>query len=70
MYKLVALLLGPVAMAVMVYSFGFLSIPVCFALALGTLLFSNGPADEESVRFAAAQRRDRAGEPSSFMGAL
>lgn len=70
MYKLIALLLGPVAMAVLVYSFGFISIPMCFALALGTLLFSNGPADEEAVRFATAQGRERAGEPSSFMGVL
>lgn len=70
MHKLIALLLGPVAMAALVYGFGFVAIPVCFALALGTLLFSNGPADEESVRFAAAHGRDRTGEPSTFMGAL
>jgi hypothetical protein len=70
MYKLIALLLGPVAMAALVYSFGFVSILVCFALALGTLIFSNGPGDEESLRFAAAEGAAARGEPSTFMGGL
>jgi len=67
MYKLIALLLGPLAMAALVYSFGFVSILVCFALALATLVFSSGPGDEEAARFAAAEG---AGEPSTFMGGL
>lgn len=70
MYKLIALLLGPLAMAALVYSFGFVSIAVCFALALGTLIFSNGPADEESRRFAAAEGAGNFGEPSTFIGGL
>lgn len=67
MHKLIALLLGPVAMAALVYTFGFIAILVCFALALATLVFSNAPGDEESIRFAAAEG---AGEPSTFMGGL
>jgi hypothetical protein len=67
MHKLIALLLGPVAMAALVYSFGFVSMLVCFALVLATILFSSEPGDEESIRFAAAQA---AGEPTTFMGGL
>lgn len=67
MLKLIALLLGPVAMAALVYGFGFVAVLVCFALALATLVFSNEPGDEESIRFAAVQG---AGEPSTFMGGL
>ena len=67
MYKLIALVLSPLAMAALVYSFGFVSIFVCFGLALATLVFSNGPGDEESARFAAAEG---AGEPTTSMGGL
>ena len=67
MHKLIAILLGPLAMAALIYSFGFVAMLVCFALALATLVFSNAPGDEESMRFAAAEG---AGEPSTFMGAL
>lgn len=54
-------------MAALVYSFGFVAILVCFALALATIVFSSEPGDEESMRFAAAQA---AGEPTTFMGGL
>ncbi len=54
-------------MAALVYSFGFVSMLVCFALVLATIMFSSEPGDEESIRFAAAQA---AGEPTTFMGGL
>lgn len=70
MHRLIALFMGPLAMAALVYSFGFVSILVCFALALATLVFSNGPADDASARLAMAHEPGTAGEPTTFMGAL
>lgn len=67
MQRLIALLLGPLVMAGLVYGFGFLAVPVCFALALSTLVFSNGPGNEESVRRVGPQG---VGELSTFMGGL
>ena len=42
MYRRIALLLSPLVMAGLVYSFGFMAIAVCMGLVFATLLFSTG----------------------------
>lgn len=42
MYRRIALLLSPLVMAGLVYSFGFAAIAVCMGLVFATLLLSTG----------------------------
>ncbi|MDB5828095.1 MAG: hypothetical protein JWQ73_2315 [Variovorax sp.] len=46
MYRRIALLLSPVVMASLVYSFGLMAIVACMALIFATLLFSTGDNNE------------------------
>jgi hypothetical protein len=48
----------------MVYGFGFISVLVCFALALGTLLFSTGDSNGAN----SGESAKGVAEPSTFMG--
>lgn len=64
MYRRLALLLSPLVMAGLVYSFGFMAIAVCMGLVFATLLFStsdnNQPvAQDKAVEF---------GGPTTLMG--
>ncbi len=64
MYRRIALLLSPLVMAGLVYSFGFMAIAVCMGLVFATLLFSTGDnyqpvASDKSVGF---------GAPTTMMG--
>ena len=69
----ILILLGGLAMTWgLVASFGVISLAVCFALALGTLLFSTEAGeDEDELAFTGASFGDaRFGAPSTFMGGL
>jgi len=69
----ILILLGGLAMTWgLVASFGVISLAVCFALALGTLLFSTEAGeDEDELSMAGASFGDhRFGTPSTFMGGL
>lgn len=69
MPKILVLLVGAVMTWGLLANFGFMSIVVCFALALGTLLFSNEPADDE-VTADYSQMENQLAPLSTFMGGL
>ncbi|MDM0037627.1 hypothetical protein QTH89_14470 [Variovorax sp. J22G21] len=50
MYKRLALLLSPLITVGLVYVFGIAAVMVCFALALGTLIFSTGESNDPMAR--------------------
>jgi hypothetical protein len=64
MYRRLALLLSPVVMAGLVYSFGFAAIAVCMALVFATLLFSTG-VNKSSIAFDGSSDL---GSPTTLMG--
>ena len=64
MYRRIALLLSPVVMAGLVYSFGFAAIAVCMALVFATLLFSTG-VNQSPVAF---DGPSDLGSPTTLMG--
>ncbi|CAN5904893.1 hypothetical protein BH11PSE13_BH11PSE13_33540 [soil metagenome] len=64
MYRRIALLLSPLAMAGLVYSFGFMAIAVCMGLVFATLLFSTSDANEA----AAYDKSVEFGGPTTLMG--
>lgn len=72
MTKILILMLGLSMTLAMVVNFGVVSLAVCFALALGTLLFSTEAAEgEDEMAMAGASFNDnRFGTPSTFMGGL
>ena len=70
MSKILILLVGLAMTWGLVATFGVMSIAVCFALALGTLLFSTEPGDDELVSPTYQLRDNQFGLPSTFMGGL
>ncbi|MDB5827513.1 MAG: hypothetical protein JWQ73_1733 [Variovorax sp.] len=64
MYRRIALLLSPLVMAGLVYSFGFMAVVVCLALVFATLLFSTGD-NNQPVAF---DRSVDLGCPTTLMG--
>lgn len=70
MSKILILLVGLAMTWGLVATFGIMSIAVCFALALGTLLFSTEPGDGEVVGVNYSSRENLFGSPSTFMGGL
>ncbi|MGI4778222.1 MAG: hypothetical protein ACRYGA_08890 [Janthinobacterium lividum] len=72
MTKFLILLLGLSMTLALVVNFGIISIAVCFALALGTLLFSTEAAEgeDEMAMAGASFNNNRFGSPSTFMGGL
>ncbi len=70
MTKILVLLVGLAMTWGLVASFGIVSLAVCFALALGTLLFSTEPGDDELVEHNFRPRENMFASPSTFMGGL
>ena len=64
MYRRIALLLSPLVMAGLVYSFGFIAIAVCMGLVFATLLFSTG----DNNQVAANNKSVEFGGPTTLMG--
>lgn len=70
MSKILILLVGLAMTWGLVASFGLVSLVVCFALALGTLLFSTEPGEDEVLSTNYQPRDNHFGSPSTFMGGL
>ena len=70
MTKILILLVGLAMTWALVANFGIVALAVCFALSLGTLLFSTEPGDDELVNHNFQPRDNMFASPSTFMGGL
>ena len=70
MAKILILLTGVAMTWGLVSTFGVVSIAVCFALALASLLFSTEAGEDEVVQPVLNHRENVFGTPSTFMGGL
>ena len=69
--RLVAFLVGPLAMGALVLAFGWPVLVACFALAWGTLLFSTGDSEAEgwsTMLEAEGVQSRRRGHATAFAG--
>lgn len=66
--RLVAFLAGPLAMAALVLAFGWPVLVACFALALGTLLFSTGDSEDGGSSTTLGAESSQSGQPTAFAG--
>ena len=70
MSKILILLVGLAMTWGLVATFGVMSLVVCYAIALGTLLFSTEPGEDEVVMSTPRHGGNGFGAPTTFMGGL